>query len=126
MRGFEHSAWNTGQVEEETPDIGAKVSDVASYSPRRGAGKRRTHAEAVDNATHKHLRKMPRDDLEHGADEVANQAYSNRLLPAQPVAEGEGEDCSEEGTELFTVLESVQFAVPVSLDWRHVLRRSSR
>lgn len=91
----------------------------------REGGRSHTHAEAVNNAAYEHLRKMPRHDLEHGPDEVSDQAYSNRLLAAKPVAEGECEDCPKESTELLVMLESVLVTILSSMNWRNTHREGA-
>ena len=69
---------------------------------------------------------MPRHDLEHGPDEVTDQTNSNRLLAAKPVAEGECEDCPEEGAELLVMLESILVTILSSMEWRNTHRKGAR
>jgi hypothetical protein len=59
-----------------------------------------THAKTVDDTANDHLWQMPRDDLEDGADSIADEAERDGLFAAELVAEGEGEDGAAEGAEL--------------------------
>lgn len=59
---------------------------------------------------------MPRHYLEQGSDEVSGQAYSHCLFATKPVAEGERENCPEEGAELLMMLESVLLTILLSID----------
>jgi hypothetical protein len=59
-----------------------------------------THAKTVDDTANDHLRQMPRDDLEDGADSIADEAERDGLFAAELVTEGEGEDGAAEGAEL--------------------------
>lgn len=59
-----------------------------------------THAKAVDDTADDHLWEMPRDNLEDGADGIADEAERDGLFAAELVAEGEGEDGAAEGAEL--------------------------
>jgi hypothetical protein len=45
---------------------------------------------------------MPRDDLQDGANDIANEAEQNGLLAAELVTQREGKDGSAESTELDT------------------------
>lgn len=63
-------------------------------------GRRQAHAEAVDDAADYHLGQVEGDDLEDGADDVAEEAEGDGLFAAEFVAGCEGEDGAEEGSEL--------------------------
>ena len=47
---------------------------------------------------------MPRDNLENGTNDIADEAERDRLLAPELVTQGEGEDSAAEGTELDTPL----------------------
>jgi len=70
-------------------------------------GQRHTHAEPVDDTADDHLRQMPRDNLENGADGIADKTERDRPLPAQSITEGKSEDGAAEGSELATARVSI-------------------